>query len=39
MAVYRTAVQEAWTEFATTPESKSLLESHLSFLRELGAMK
>ena len=39
LAVYRQAVQESWTEFATTPESKALLESHLSFLRDLGAMK
>lgn len=39
MAVYRGAVQEAWTEFATTPEAKELLESHVSFLKNLGAMK
>lgn len=39
MAKYRAAVQNAWTEFATTPESKALLESHLSFLRSMGAMK
>ena len=39
MAKYRSAVQTAWGEFATTPESKSLLESHLSFLRSIGAMK
>ena len=36
---YRAAVQAAWTEFATTPESKTLLESHLSFLRGIGAME
>jgi len=36
---YRTAVQEAWVEFATTPEAKSLLESHLGFLRDIGAME
>ncbi len=39
MAKYRTAVQSAWTQFATTPESKSLLESHLNFLRGIGAME
>ncbi len=39
LAVYRQAVQESWVEFATTPESKELLQSHLDFLRELGAMQ
>jgi len=39
MAVYRGAVQEAWTEFATTPESQELLGAHLAFLRDIGAMK
>ncbi|MEP0940530.1 MAG: TRAP transporter substrate-binding protein [Rhizobiaceae bacterium] len=36
---YRTAVQAAWTDFATTPEAKELLNSHLTFLRGIGAMK
>ncbi|MFK7995717.1 MAG: TRAP transporter substrate-binding protein [Granulosicoccus sp.] len=36
---YRDAVQKGWVEFATTPEAKDLLESHVGFLRELGAMK
>ena len=39
MAKYRAAVQEAWVEFATTPESQELLNSHLDFLRSIGAMK
>jgi len=39
LAKYRAAVQSAWTDFATTPEAKSLLESHLSFLRGIGAME
>ena len=39
MAAYRSAVQQSWVEFATTPESQALLNSHLDFLRELGAMK
>ena len=36
---YRSAVQTAWNEFATTPESKALLASHLDFLRSIGAME
>ena len=39
LAKYRAAVQAGWTEFATTPESKALLESHINFLKDLGAMK
>lgn len=39
MVVYRAAVQEAWTDFATTPEAKELLASHVDFLKDLGAMK
>ena len=39
LAKYRAAVQSGWTEFATTPEAKALLESHISFLKDLGAMK
>jgi TRAP-type C4-dicarboxylate transport system substrate-binding protein len=36
---YRAAVQAAWVDFATTPESKELLDAHLSFLRGIGAME
>ncbi len=39
LAKYRAAVQKGWTEFATTPEAKALLESHVGFLKELGAME
>ncbi len=39
MGKYRAAVQSAWVDFATTPESKALLESHLNFLRGIGAME
>ena len=39
LAKYRSAVQAGWTKFATTPEAKALLESHVSFLKDLGAMK
>ena len=36
---YRAAVQQGWTDFATTDEAKALLESHISFLKGLGAME
>lgn len=39
LAKYRDAVQKGWVEFATTPEAKALLESHISFLKDLGAME
>ena len=39
LAKYRAAVQSGWEEFATTPEAKELLNSHLDFLRDLGAMQ
>lgn len=39
LAKYRAAVQAAWVDFATTPESQSLLNSHLDFLRSIGAME
>ncbi|MGQ7843645.1 TRAP transporter substrate-binding protein [Granulosicoccus sp. 3-233] len=39
LAQYRDAVQSAWVEFATTPESKKLLDSHVAFLKSLGAMQ
>jgi len=39
MAVYRQAVQDAWVEFATTPEATQLLNAHLDFLRGIGAMQ
>ena len=39
MGKYRDAVQAGWTKFATTPEAKELLNSHLDFLKDLGAMK
>ncbi len=39
LAKYRAAVKAGWTEFATTPEAKALLNSHIEFLTELGAMK
>ncbi len=39
LAKYRDAVQKGWVEFSTTPESKALLESHISFLKDMGAME
>ena len=35
-ATFRKAAQETWPEFATTPEAKALVESHTTFLRNLG---
>jgi len=39
LAKFRTAVKAGWEEFATTPEAKALLESHINFLTDLGAMQ
>ena len=39
LAKFRAAVKAGWTEFATTPEAKALLQSHIDFLVGLGAMK
>lgn len=39
LAKYRAAVKAGWSEFATTPEAKNLLKSHIDFLTALGAMK
>ena len=33
---FRKAALEAWGEFATTPEAKALVESHMAYLRQLG---
>ena len=35
---YRAAVKAGWTEFATTPESQALLNSHIDFLVGMGLM-
>ena len=35
-ASFRAAAQAAWADFATTPEAKALLASHVSYLKELG---
>ncbi|MCY3880340.1 MAG: TRAP transporter substrate-binding protein [Rhodobacteraceae bacterium] len=38
LAKFRQAVKAGWQEFATTPEAKALLQSHIDFLTSLGAM-
>ncbi|KNG95631.1 TRAP transporter substrate-binding protein [Pseudaestuariivita atlantica] len=35
---FRDAVKKGWEEFATTPEAKELLGSHVAFLQGIGAM-
>jgi len=39
LAKFRDAVKKGWEEFATTPEAKALLQSHVDFLVGIGAMK
>ncbi len=36
---FRDAAQAAWGDFATTPEAKALVESHMAYLRQLGLVK
>lgn len=36
LAKFRTAAQATWPEFATTPEAKALVESHMAYLAQLG---
>jgi len=36
LAKFRAAAQETWPEFATTPEAKALVESHMTYLTQLG---
>jgi TRAP-type mannitol/chloroaromatic compound transport system substrate-binding protein len=36
---FRDASQASWGEFATTDEAKALVESHLTYLRQLGLAK
>jgi len=33
---FRDAAQATWPEFATTPEAKALVESHMAYLKQLG---
>ncbi len=39
LQTFRTAAQAAWPEFATTPEAKALVESHIAYLTQLGLVK
>lgn len=39
MAEFRAAAQATWPEFATTPEAKALVESHIAYLTQLGLVK
>jgi len=36
---FREAAQASWPEFATTPEAKELVASHVAYLRQLGLVK
>ena len=36
---FRNAAQASWPEFATTPEAKALVESHLTYLKQLGLVQ
>lgn len=38
-AEFRKAAVGTWPEFATTPEAKSLVESHTSYLKALGVLE
>ena len=39
LAKFRAAVQKGWKEFATTPEARRLLNHHIDFLVNIGAME
>ena len=36
---FRNAAQASWPEFATTPEAKALVESHMGYLKQLGLVQ
>lgn len=36
LQTFRDAAQATWPEFATTPEAKALVDSHIAYLTELG---
>jgi hypothetical protein len=36
LSKFRAAAQATWPEFATTPEAKALVDSHMSYLTQLG---
>jgi len=39
LQAFRDASQASWAEFATTPEAQALVESHMTYLRQLGLAK
>lgn len=39
LAAFRAAAQATWPEFATTPEAQALVESHMTYLRQLGLVQ
>ncbi len=39
LQTFRNAAQAAWGDFATTPEAKALVKSHISYLKQLGLVK
>ncbi|MEN0040147.1 MAG: C4-dicarboxylate ABC transporter substrate-binding protein, partial [Pseudomonadota bacterium] len=39
LQTFRNAAQATWPEFATTPEAKDLVASHISYLKQLGLVK
>lgn len=39
LLAFRNAAQSAWAEMATTPESKALVASHTSYLKQLGLLE
>lgn len=39
LAKFRVAVESAWKTYADTPDAQKLLNSHLDFLRQLGAIE
>ncbi len=39
LQAFRDAAQATWPEFATTPEAKALVESHMAYLKQLGLVK
>ena len=39
LQAFRDAAQATWPEFATTPEAKALVESHVAYLKQLGLVK
>jgi TRAP-type mannitol/chloroaromatic compound transport system substrate-binding protein len=36
LATFRAAAQATWPEFATTPEAKALVDSHMAYMAQLG---